>query len=201
MDDILFAETEGTLYDSTMVLIKDVSINPSLSVLPDCGESNGQLIVDPSGIKSQVSYSLDGSSFQNHPRFENIAAGQHDLSIMEYTSATSLYNSCIYDTTVVVGQKPCPVYIPNAFDRSSRENHLFIITPHPQFVGSFAYLNIIDKWGTQVFYSNDHHSIESGWDGTTYDGKKVLSGVYVYILEIEYPDGTSQRFTGDVTLF
>ena len=35
----------------------------------------------------------------------------------------------------------------------------------------------------------------------TDDGKKVLSGVYVYILEIEYPDGTSQRFTGDVTLF
>ncbi len=39
----------------------------------------------------------------------------------------------------------------------------------------------------------------SGWDGK-YKGQFVLPGVYVYALEIVYPEGEVEAITGDVTV-
>ena len=39
----------------------------------------------------------------------------------------------------------------------------------------------------------------NGWDGTL-NGNLLDSGVYVYMLEVEFEDGTTEQYKGDITL-
>jgi len=197
LDDFLFVEIEEIQFDSTWVIIKDVTIDAQISTLPDCGVSNGQLSIDLSEVDGQL-YALDGGPFQEESFFDNVRAGEHSISIIENLSDL---NTCSYDTTLFVGQNPCPVFVPNAFTSRSEDSNIFLITPHPEFIGMYTSLNIIDRWGTQVFYSEDHETIAAGWDGSVASGAQPRSGVYAYILEVQYSDGTRQYIAGDVTMF
>lgn len=201
LDDFLFAETEDILYDSTMVIIKDITIGAEVSLLPDCGTSNGQITIAPTGMTGQTAYSIDGGDFQNDPVLENINAGEYTLSVMEQTTAISDFNTCVYDTTLIVSQNRCPVYIPNAIRRGSIRNDRFRIAPHPDFVGKFSTLSIFDRWGGLIYQSSDHETIAAGWNGQTNDQTELTLGVYTYVLEIAYPDGSRQQVTGDINVF
>lgn len=55
---------------------------------------------------------------------------------------------------------------------------------------------VFNRWGN-VVYEND--TPDTGWDGTDSD-KSATSDVYVYLVEIEFPDGTTEVASGDVTL-
>jgi len=48
-------------------------------------------------------------------------------------------------------------------------------------------LSIFDRWGKQVFYSNN---INEGWNGQ-YNGKNLPEGVYSYKLDYEKYNGQS----------
>lgn len=201
LDDFFFAKAEDITFDSTMVIIKEVDIGAEVSLLPDCGIDNGQISISPDGVNGHLSFAIDNGLYQDAAVFENIRAGEHQLSIIESTSALSEFNTCIYDTTIVVGQHPCPVYIPNVVMRKSSTNHLFQITPHPEFIGEFTSLMVVDRWGSLVFQSNDHEVISAGWDGRMENGQELSSGAYAYVLEVAYPDGHSQMINGELTLF
>ena len=43
------------------------------------------------------------------------------------------------------------------------------------------------------------NDINTGWDGR-YDGAQINPGVYVYVTEIEFFDGVTEVYTGDVTV-
>ncbi|MBK6931402.1 MAG: gliding motility-associated C-terminal domain-containing protein [Saprospirales bacterium] len=60
---------------------------------------------------------------------------------------------------------------------------------------------IFDRWGDLVYESRDFFSNqpESGWDGT-FRYKKVLPGVYVFLIEIELTPGRTEVLRGDVTV-
>jgi gliding motility-associated-like protein len=69
------------------------------------------------------------------------------------------------------------LYIPNAFTPDADgENDLWF----PQGVGiKSAQISIFNRWGEQVFYTNDFYQ---GWDGT-YFGKMCPDGVYSWKIE------------------
>jgi hypothetical protein len=50
-----------------------------------------------------------------------------------------------------------------------------------------------------VFLNIQPNRPELGWDGR-FQGSYMLPGVYVYWAEIEYADGTTEVFQGDLTL-
>jgi gliding motility-associated-like protein len=79
-------------------------------------------------------------------------------------------------------------------------NDLFI----PQFgpsIRAAGNFQIYDRWGSLVFELKniDTNISNKGWDGRT-DGKKVIPGVYLYAIELEYIDGRKEVVTGDVTV-
>jgi gliding motility-associated-like protein len=57
-------------------------------------------------------------------------------------------------------------------------------------------LHIYDRWGEQIFYSDD---ISEGWDGT-YKGKLMNSGTFVYLLHVTTLYNETQELKGNVTL-
>jgi len=55
---------------------------------------------------------------------------------------------------------------------------------------------IYDRWGSKVFESRDPGI---GWDGQ-FRGEPAPEGVYTYQVFVDYPNGSSDRFSGDLLL-
>ncbi len=87
------------------------------------------------------------------------------------------------------------VFIPNVFTPDSQDgnNTLFLEGPD---VLSLDEMSVYDRWGTLLYqnFGND-----AAWDGTK-GGRKLLSGVYVYLIKVTYNDGTQKTLAGDITL-
>jgi gliding motility-associated-like protein len=93
------------------------------------------------------------------------------------------------------------VYIPNIITpNNDGANDNFIIHANSS-VSLIKKISIFDRWGEQV-YANQNiaaNSDLSTWDGT-FKGREVNNGVFVYVIEVEYVDGTTEIFKGDVTV-
>lgn len=62
-------------------------------------------------------------------------------------------------------------------------------------------MQIFDRWGELVFENKNFapNAPQFGWRGKA-KGKFVNPGVYVYVVEVEYIDGGTEIFSGDVTV-
>ncbi|MBW3546357.1 MAG: SprB repeat-containing protein, partial [Bacteroidetes bacterium] len=63
-----------------------------------CGSNNGSLQVTASGGKGALTYSLNGSQFQQSNQFSNLAASTHVLSVQDE-------NNCMVQQEVVIGDQ------------------------------------------------------------------------------------------------
>ncbi len=105
------------------------------------------------------------------------------------------------DRILVVVEKKKRVYIPNIIDlHSDSYNNVLTVFAGAE-VQKVHYLRVYDRWGGCVYEGLDLPANDSqfGWSGT-YKGKKVSPGVYVYTTEVQYIDGTTEVFFGDVTV-
>ncbi len=62
-------------------------------------------------------------------------------------------------------------------------------------------LRIFGRWGNLVFVNENFqpNDLNQGWDGKI-NNQEVAPGVFVYVTVIEYIDGTSEIFEGDITV-
>ncbi|PSR05650.1 MAG: hypothetical protein BRD50_00215 [Bacteroidetes bacterium SW_11_45_7] len=104
--------------------------------------------------------------------------------------------NCVYkdSLTVKVNEKDRLLYIPNAFSPNDDGNNdrFRVYAPGIDQIN----VKIFDRWGELVYETFDP---QGGWDGTIND-KKAGSGVYVYVINIEYKDGYTTQKQGSVTL-
>ena len=94
------------------------------------------------------------------------------------------------------------VYIPNAFSPNADGiNDRFVISSN-QSVQQIQSLHIYNRWGALLFKKTNFppNDFTFGWDGT-FKGQFLDSGVYVYVIVIDFLDQTSQQNSGDITLF
>ena len=97
---------------------------------------------------------------------------------------------------------PCTkVYIPNAFSPNGDNiNDVFTAFGSDCATGIKS-MRIFNRWGSLVYRVNDADlgSPTQGWNGL-YQGKALPMGVYVYVIEIEFGNGTTGLYSGDVSL-
>lgn len=112
-------------------------------------------------------------------------------------------NGCVArDEVLVIVGKRRQIYVPNIFNPNSDINFALGV-----FVGidvaKIKQFAIYDRWGEQVYSLNDYvpanGDLGQSWDGR-YKGEKGLPGVYVWYCEVEFIDGETKLFKGDVTL-
>lgn len=96
--------------------------------------------------------------------------------------------------TICVEQTP-KVFIPNVF---APEGINRVFEPLLQFGATAAEYEMViyDRWGGQVFISND---LSLGWDGDK-NGRPMPQGVYVYFIRLKQTSGTVIEKTGSVYL-
>ncbi|MEM9544335.1 MAG: gliding motility-associated C-terminal domain-containing protein [Bacteroidota bacterium] len=90
------------------------------------------------------------------------------------------------------------VDIPNIFSPNGDNlNDFFTITnQYPNAIRELG-LSVYDRWGNLVFQDLDTEEVS--WNGRWND-QDLVSGVYVYTLEIQYVEGRADLRKGDVTI-
>ena len=94
------------------------------------------------------------------------------------------------------------IYLPNIFSpNNDGYNDRFGFDVKSNTVTRVKYLRVISRYGSVVYECTDCGTSSSGegWDGTV-GGQPVEQSVYIWAAEVEFIDGSSQLFTGDVTL-
>ena len=98
------------------------------------------------------------------------------------------------------------VYIPNVFNPSSEGtstvlNRRFFVFANSQYVNLIKYFAVYDQLGRRVFEQKNifPNDASYGWDGE-YKNAPLMSGIYMWYVEIEYLDGQIERRSGDVAL-
>ncbi|MCB0549761.1 MAG: gliding motility-associated C-terminal domain-containing protein [Phaeodactylibacter sp.] len=111
-------------------------------------------------------------------------------------------NGCVaVDSVRITLSDSRPVFIPNAFSpNDDGRNDYFVayLGPGGRQVLS---MRIFGRWGTLLF---EQENLSSGipvlgWDGN-FKNQPVPSGVYTYVIEVEFIDGKRGRYTGSVSL-
>ncbi|MEO0723478.1 MAG: gliding motility-associated C-terminal domain-containing protein [Bacteroidota bacterium] len=162
---------------------------------PDCNLANGTIQVIGNGGTGNVSYALDGFNFQPTGTFAELLPGTYNLTIQDELG-------CQTDSTVVLLEGNCPVYVPNAFspnrDGVNDRFHVFSNGDPGTLIQRYQ---IFDRWGELVFENTNFLPADQSqfWDGT-FRGRTLGTGVYVYLIEVGYADGSVQVLSGDVAL-
>lgn len=109
---------------------------------------------------------------------------------------------CMYrDSVWVQLTAPVELYLPTAFSPNGDGiNDVFSVYGNDQ-VRAIHLFAVYDRWGN-VLYRQSILPINdpaTGWDGT-FRGRMMDPGVYVYVVEFEFSDGSIGLYKGDVQL-
>lgn len=122
----------------------------------------------------------------------------------EYSLTITDINGCTANGSVLVEvDKARNVYIPNAFtpngDGPNDEFRVFAC----RGVQTVNFVRIFDRWGNFLFEERSITPECIGgsrlWDGRV-KGKPAGQGVYIYMVEVQFLDGVTLLYRGDVTL-
>ena len=97
------------------------------------------------------------------------------------------------------GDRP-NLYIPNVFSPDGAINNTFSAFSNDPML-KIRTFQVYDRWGETVFKMNNIYPNDSsvGWDGRV-KGKPADIAVFVYYVIVEYEDGETELFEGDVLL-
>lgn len=200
LDDFAFYEVQDIVYDSVQVIISDLAIDSVFVQLPDCGLDNGRLEIAAIGNLGEVTYRLNNEFSPSNSVFQNIGVGDYLLQLTEVFQTTENEFICSIEQTKTVVQKPCPIYIPNIFSpNDDQQNDTFFLQSDPDFRGQLQSVTIYDRWGNQVFEAQHLSLSDFQWNGFS-SAEPLMEGIYIYVIIVEYEDGSSEVLSGEVSL-
>jgi len=120
-----------------------------------------------------------------------------------YTVEVKDKNGCIdSDDKRIIVRKGFNIFVPNVFTpNGDGNNDKVIVSTNTKEIRKINSFQIYDRWGEKVYEAKDFQPNDQnyGWDGT-FKGGKMNPAVYVYWMEVELFDGTTQIVKGDITL-
>ena len=119
-----------------------------------------------------------------------------------YTLTAVDANGCVVsDQITLFVNRDRNVYIPNIFTPNEDGVNDFFGVFGGKDVVVVKTFKIFDRWGNLVYENGPFapNDMSYGWDGT-FNGKLMNPAVFVYYAELEFVDGETEVYKGDVTL-
>ncbi len=120
-----------------------------------------------------------------------------------YTVSITAENGCeATDQTTVFVDRRKQVYVPSAFSPNDDGlNDVFLVFAKPNTVARVKSFLVFSRWGETIFqyYNFPPNDPAYGWDGR-HRGEEMNPAVFVWFAEVEFLDGQTLLFEGDVTL-
>ena len=104
------------------------------------------------------------------------------------------------DAFTVLIAKNKKIFVPTGFTPNGDGNNDYLLV-HGAANTMIKSFKLFDRWGETVFQSNEitPNNAKNTWDGT-FKGQPLNTGVYVWIMEVSFEDGTTEIFKGSTTL-
>ncbi len=167
---------------------------------------------------------LENDSLQNYEQYHlrsfNLSSGNiliNDENVIYYTPEEKGTNRTEYFTYEVCAVE-CPevcaqaqvtlnisakkIYIPNAFSpNGDGHNDYFYVSGDPNSIKGINKFSVFNRWGAQIFGTKNIpiNQPDLGWDGS-FKGEKASQNVYIYFVEVEFIDGSTLIFSGDISV-
>ena len=118
-----------------------------------------------------------------------------------YVFSTKNSNGCLIEAATFLSLSASlenDVFIPNSFSpNGDGQNDYFSI--YGKALKEIKQVNIFDRWGN-LLIDQVNMSPENIWDGR-FRGKQIPAGTYIYQIQIEFNDGETINFSGDLNLW
>jgi len=119
-----------------------------------------------------------------------------------YTIEITDSNGCTAsDELRIFLDKSRQVYAPNAFSpNGDNSNDVFFLQSGPEVV-NINFFEVYNRWGEPVFFLRNApaNDPDFGWDGS-FRGERMNGAVFVWQAEVEFVDGETALFKGEVLL-
>lgn len=156
------------------------------------------LTAEVSGLYDSVwwqplAYRLSGDSLSMVVRPEKTTV--YTVTVLNRSGCTAT------DEIRVSVDRQLRVYVPNAFAPDSDGNNSLLTISAGPAVSEVSLFRVYDRWGNLMYEQNNFSpgNPAFAWDGRTRN-QKAQPGVYVYLLEVIYFDGSKEQLQGEVTL-
>ena len=194
--DLLLTNSSACILLDTMITVENVfpfQLDADTSIIITEGE---RLSLNFSFINQEVAVNWIPSDFLScddclSPIASPPSSSTYTLQLLE------LETGCIEEVQVTIIVEPRPqIYIPNVFspndDGFNDEFQVFFSDSRTQV----ASMKIFDRWGALVF---EEEGDAARWDGK-FKGEFLNPGIFVYFIELVFPNGNRVERRGDVLL-
>ena len=198
--DLRIVDERGCVRDSTFFV--DVWDRPRITLLGDTVIGLGeQLRVQALTSEQAVTWEyVDEKMLETAEAMKHLTLTPRTDFILHGTVRDS--NECFNSASLVVSVDPMvQVYFPTAFSpNSDRQNDLFLPGWKRGIVQSVKQFEVFDRWGNSVYKASSIPAAQFlGWDGQM-NGTPMGSGVYLYMITLEFIDSSTYTHSSDVFL-
>lgn len=187
MDSEGCADTKSTIIEFIESL-KIIQIIPNIT---SCGIADGRIVVNATGKRLPLSYSIDNNVFNSSPEFKNLSPGKYEVTIKDA-------DDCVVTQKVEINSN-CEnrVYLPTAF--SPNEDGINE-TLNIYFTNKFITIRqfvVYNRWGLPIYAHGKNSIVKNNdvlWDGRV-NNNIVEQGTYAYVIDIEFDDGRTYSNT------
>lgn len=207
----IIEQTTGCTLDTTITITEPPAVKVDFDSLPN---NPGQVrlkvgLGDSLRLKPNVISSLPIDSVVWTPKaFLSFSGDPLRPWVKPYDDI--MYKLTVYDVNGCEGfdevtvelERNRNVFVPNIFSPNGDDKNDYFQPFTGLGVVRVNYMRVFDRWGELVYQTQNIPAGQDsnvGWDGT-FRGRKMDSGVYVYIMEIVFEDGQILLYRGDVNL-
>ncbi len=193
-------DMNGCTWDSLVVILPTEPIEADLGpdILLHLGDSTVLTVLHTAQTLVDIIWKPDDFSPLGSP--DQVQVKPLETTI--YSVTVTDQNGCRAEDRIIVQVDRRPaIFIPNVFSPDNRgDNDRFTIYGGSGLV-RIKTLQIFERWGNMVFERKDFSPNDPalGWDGNL-DGRPLNAAVYVYYAEVEFTDGKTEVYTGDLVL-
>jgi len=189
---------------------KSVYLSEPSPLMVDLGEDILVEMGDEVELSAQVVGAFNTISWSSTDP-DNPLDNQHDFDLGYIPlSSHTIYVYVVRDNCIVsdsifvtVERSSDDIFIPNAFTPNGDGNNDRFNVYGGKSVAKVIQFQVLDNWGSVVFetsnFSPQSQSYDEGWDGTI-KNQRMNPNAYLYFVEVEYLDGATKTFFGDVLL-
>lgn len=183
---------------------KNIQVSNTAELSLELGEDRSIFAGDSVLIKPLLNFNPVSISWQPGTGFQSLDSA----AIIARPTVTTLFqltlrssNGCVLrDNLTVLVEKRLRIYAPNVFSPNGDNQNDYFTLYYAQEIERISTLQIFDRWGNQVFATDNlNNAADSGWDGTI-RGDKAPVGVYVFVAEALLRTGKTEIVRGSVTL-
>ncbi len=178
-------------------LAPDLNLNLTRDHAINLGDS---ILLEPSSSNPLANYHwLPQTDLSCPSCVTTMASPKHDTYYQLYVE--DIYGCRDTIGTFLSVKNPRRIFVPTAFSpNGDGVNDVF--APYAAVeVKRISYLRIFDRWGNEVYRQQELPLDGSnGWNGNSTSGEPLNGGVYVYLMHIEYLNGSYELLSGEVVL-